>query len=58
MERVREWLGVPHTPEWEREAIERRLAEQERRLRRIDASIPNARWHQTYPHPHRRAGER
>ena len=57
MHRVREWLGVPHTPDWEREAVERRLEEQERRLARIDATLPRARYHQTYPHPHRRAGD-
>ena len=55
---VRQWLGLPTEPDPERQDATRRLAEMERRLARIDASLPNARWHQVYPHPHRQAGDR
>ena len=55
----REWLGIPHTPDAEKELVERHLREQHLRLARIDAGIPpSARTRQIYPHPHRRATDR
>ena len=51
--RFREWLGVPHTPDAEKHMVEHQLAEQRRRLARIDAGLPVRR--QPYPQPNRRA---
>ena len=46
------------TPEqrrlWEEQS---RIKEMLVRLDRIDATLPRARYHQVYPHPHRRAGD-
>jgi hypothetical protein len=56
--RIREWLGVPHTPDAEKEHVEHVIEDQRRRLRRIDAHLPSARARQMYPHPHRRASDR
>ena len=61
MAKVREWLGVPHTPEWERADVERRLEEAEHRLLRLDATLPEPRERRhviVFPHPHRRATDR
>lgn len=59
MDWVRDRLGVPHTPDWERESVERRLDEQERRLRMIDAGLPADRRHFVATHhPIRRVGDR
>jgi len=33
--RLREWLGVPHTPDAEKELVERTIQLQERRVRRL-----------------------
>jgi hypothetical protein len=57
--RFREWLGIPHTPDAEKDQVERTLREQHRRLDRIDAGIPvRARRDQLFPHPNRRASDR
>jgi hypothetical protein len=52
---LREWLGIPHTPDAEKRIVEETLRDQKRRLARIDAGLP--RRHQTFPHPHRRASD-
>ena len=56
---VRQWLGLPVEPDPQREEAKRRLDDAEKRLRlaRVDAGMPSARWHQVYPHPHRRSGD-
>ena len=56
--RFREWLGLVHTPDAEKEHVDRVVAEQKRRIARIDAGLPRARVRQMYPHPHRRATDR
>lgn len=59
LSRLREWLGLPHTPDGEKRNVERRLAEQQRRLARIDAYLGIERRHRLVPaHPHRREGDR
>ena len=55
--RFREWLGIPHTSDAEKQQVERVLADQQNRLRRIDAGLP-VRRQQVFPHPNRRASDR
>ena len=57
--RFREWLGIPHTAQPERDLIELELRRQRQRLDRlagIDARLPHRRF--IGAHPHRRASDR
>ena len=57
--RLRDWLGVPHTSDAEKQHVERVLTDQRRRLAALDAGIPPDRRVRLAPmHPQRRLGDR